>query len=100
MWEDPDFRPDPKKITHHRGAYYNPWMNVLVCVALTLGIAGMGVWMFVEYLGATAIGESGALGYLFGAAFMGLFALVMVVVTIFTAVWWRRKIRERRTGLR
>lgn len=98
---DPDFAPDPKKITRHRGALYNPWLNITVAALLTAACTVGALWA----VGAHNAVKAGApypdqaldaTGILIGAIALGIAAVGLAGATVFACVWWARRIRLER----
>lgn len=100
-WIDPEFRPDPNKTTLYSGVIFNPWVNIPVCIALTLGCGAMLAWFVYLYQDTAQkppYEDQGLdlVGVMIGIITMCVATLAMVVVTILTIRWWNKRIREHR----
>lgn len=95
----PTSRSEPRKTWVSGGVIFNPWINIIACIALTAGCGAVTYWM------STLLGAAwdappyedqnlDILGGLIGVVMMGLVTLVMVAVTIFTIRWWARVIAK------
>lgn len=78
------------------GVVFNPWVNIVTCVVITLGSGAMTLWftsMLLDTVQALPYPDQGldTVGGLIGVIVMGLVTLVLVGVTIFTIIWWARK---------
>lgn len=96
---DPQYRPDPKKITVKGGVFFNPWVNIAACTVATIGLALATWWVTTQYLdvsGSAPYPDQGLdeAGTLIGAVVLGLATIVLFVCTIFTIRWWSRRIRR------
>lgn len=98
-WISDDFLPDPRRITRYAGGYFNPWLNIWVCVALVFLCAGLGAYTWFYLMNELVwnpsrhmpIAEVVVLIFVIGVEV--LFTIGMIVVTIATARWWRRRAR-------
>lgn len=100
-WSGPDFHPDPKKITVRRGMFFNPWVNISACVILTIGLAATTGWLVSQYREvstAPPYPDQGldTTGLIIGIVGLGFATLGLVGCTIFTILWWARRIRRER----
>lgn len=98
-WIEEDFVPDPKRTTVYRGAVFNPWVNIPLCVLLTLGAGAATVWLaglFVELGDKPEYPDQGLdiVGALIGLIVGAITTVVLLIVTIFTIRWWIRNARE------
>ena len=96
---DPDFRPDPKKVTFKGGAIFNPWINIPACIIITLALGAVTWWAFDAYLHVRASDpyadqQLDVVGTLIGVVCFGLSTIALLVATIFTIRWWAKRIRE------
>ena len=104
---DRDFRPDPTKVTSHRGGIFNPWINIPVSILFTLGCGALTVWfaaLLMDTLDAPAYEDQGLdiVGAAIGTVAMALVTIALVAVTVFVIRWWHRVgldwLQKHRTG--
>ncbi|WP_089771171.1 hypothetical protein [Ruania alba] len=103
QFPDPDFTPDPASITRHRGAFYNPWINIPVALLLTFGSGALT--LYLAHLRAAIISSPpypdqslDSAGALIGIIAMGLATIGLVGASIYAIIWWslKRKRHSRR----
>lgn len=82
------------------GFLFNPWLNVSVCLILTLGLGWLtsvfwGWWM--DAINAPAYGDRDIdiIGGFIGVVVAGLATLALFVVTIWVIAWWIKSNRKR-----
>lgn len=100
---DPEFRPDPGKITYRGGVLFNPWVNIPLTILLTIGAGVLTAYMAVllaETRQAPPYPDQGldVVGVTVGLVFVGLATLALCGASVYVIVWWRRRIREARAN--
>lgn len=100
MHDEDEVTPDPRRITVRGGAFFNPWLNVSVCVILTLGLGWLTsvFWgMSMDAIDAPAYEDQSLdiFGGFIGVAVGGLATLALFVVTIWVVAWWIKSNRKR-----
>lgn len=101
--DDPNFNPDPKRTTVHRGVIFNPWINIPVCIVGTILLAAATVWclkMYADVSVKPAYEDQGldVIGAVIGVIAFGLATIAMFIATIWTIVWWARRASKHRDG--